>query len=321
VAGEPSGPLVVAGDDLPAATSGVVGSKAATLVRIAGEGIAVPRFHVVSSLAFVLHLRENGIGWPGTPAEWSKRDRVASLRDRISAAPVPDAVARAVADAYEDLCSGAGHDRVAVRSSAAEEDAPSASYAGRFSSFLGIEGTAAVCDAVRACWASYVSEGSLDYRFSRGTLPGAVPSFAVILQTQVFSDKAGVLFTVHPFDPGRGTAHIEANFGTGESVVGGLATPDALTLSRSGGEVVETRIGSKRRMTVVAPASGGSTVVDVDTERRGARVLTDAEAAAVLETGLRLERLLGGPQDVEWAFDRAGLWILQSRPVTAGPGA
>ena len=32
--------------------------------------------------------------------------------------------------------------------------------------------------------------------------------------------------------------------------------------------------------------------------------------------GLRIEALLGGPQDVEWAIDGHGLWVVQSRPIT-----
>ena len=33
--------------------------------------------------------------------------------------------------------------------------------------------------------------------------------------------------------------------------------------------------------------------------------------------GLHLADLNGGPQDIEWAYDDTGLFMLQSRPVTA----
>jgi pyruvate, water dikinase len=71
-------------------------------------------------------------------------------------------------------------------------------------------------------------------------------------------------------------------------------------------------------MTVISPASRGGRVVDVEDARTSCPVLTQSETARIVQTGLRIEELLGGPQDVEWAIDSGGLWILQSRPVT-GP--
>jgi pyruvate,water dikinase len=48
--------------------------------------------------------------------------------------------------------------------------------------------------------------------------------------------------------------------------------------------------------------------------------LSSDDRAEVLALGRRVESLFGGPQDVEWAFDADGrLWLLQSRPITAGP--
>ncbi|HWD72068.1 MAG TPA: PEP/pyruvate-binding domain-containing protein, partial [Actinomycetota bacterium] len=127
----------------------------------------------------------------------------------------------------------------------------------------------------------------------------------------------GVLFTVHPLEPRGGTACIEANFGTGDSVAGGLATPDTVTVSRSSGDVVEAHIATKRRMTSVSPESEGTALLEVDDHRSTAAVLTDVESRELLRLGLRIERLLGAPQDVEWAYDDEHLWILQARPITA----
>ena len=86
-------------------------------------------------------------------------------------------------------------------------------------------------EALKECWASYLSPKSLGYRAERGIIFSGEPRLAVIVQVQVFSDKSGVLFTVHPLEPRSGTACIEANFGTGDSVAGGLATPDTLGVS------------------------------------------------------------------------------------------
>jgi pyruvate,water dikinase len=310
---------VVAQRDVAAAPLPAVGAKAATLARIADGGIPVPPFHVLSSGAFALHLAANDIRWPTSAEAFADAAHVAAVRDSIRKAPVPESVARPLLDAYEELCSASGHDQVAVRSSAGEEDSASASFAGQFSSILGVAGPAPLLDAVKECWASYLSARSLGYRAGRGIPFGDMPRFGVIVQVQVRAGKGGVAATVHPLEPDGDLLYIEANFGTGESVTSGLANPDAVSVSRSTLQVVDARIGTKRRMTRVAPepSAGGSIVEDVDDDRRRSRVLTDAEARQIAETGLRLEELLHGPQDVEWAFDADSLWVLQSRPITA----
>jgi pyruvate,water dikinase len=204
-------------------------------------------------------------------------------------------VSGAVLDAYDRFGLAGGPPAVAVRSSGAEEDSVTASFAGQFASVLGVQGHAALLDALKECWASYLSPRSLAYRAQHGIGLGVQPRFGVIVQAQVFAARAGVVFTVHPLEPEGDAACIEANRGTGDSVVGGLATPDTLTVSRSSGNVVDEHIGSQRH----------------------APVLTDVEAREVLELGLRIEEVLGGPQDIEWAYDGKRLWILQARPITA----
>ena len=163
---------------------------------------------------------------------------------------------------------------------------------------------------------SYLSDRSLRYRAGRGIPLGPAPSFGVIVQVQVFSEKAGVLFTVHPLEPDGVTSYIEANFGTGESVVGGLTTPDAITVDRSDAGVVDMHVATKRRMTSVSPERAGSRIVELADDRKNAPVLTDSEAKRIARMGLHIEELFSGPQDIEWAFDSHGLWILQSRPIT-----
>jgi phosphoenolpyruvate synthase/pyruvate phosphate dikinase len=286
-----------------------VGGKAAALARLVYVGLPVPQFLVVTSQVLVEHLSLNGIDWPGSSRS------AESLREQILRAPVPDEVGPFILAAVEVLIEPGGHSKVAVRSSGAEEDSASSSFAGQFTSLLSVD-PSDLLEAVKACWASYLSDRSMSYRASRGIPIGDLPGFAVIVQTQIFSLKAGVLFTVHPLDPDGDSAYLEANFGTGESVVGSLATPDGMTISRSSGKVVERSIGTKRRMTSVSPNSQGSRLLEVEASLQRSPVLSDDEAEEVFEMGRRIEELQGSPQDIEWAFDSRGLWILQSRPAT-----
>jgi phosphoenolpyruvate synthase/pyruvate phosphate dikinase len=288
----------------------VVGAKGATLARLIDAGIPVPDFFVVSSRAFACHLRQNRLAWPP-----SESDSPETLRAQISEAPVPEPVARAVDSALGGLMLAGRPSPLAVRSSAAEEDSAQSSFAGQFISLLAVD-PQEVLEAVKKIWASYLSDRSISYRLRRGIPFTGDPGFAVIVQTQVFPRVAGVLFTIHPLAPEGETAYLEANFGTGESVAGSLATPDGFTISRSTGAVVDRRIGTKRRMTVVDPGAWGSRVVDVKESMRDEPAITGSEAEEVFRAGKAIEHLLGHPQDVEWAFEGEKLWILQARPVT-----
>lgn len=278
-----------------------VGSKAAALARLHEWGFRVPDFFVVRSEAFAKHLTTNRLPWPPPGGA-------------CTAAHMPEEIFGEVGASYDHLTSA----RVAVRSSGADEDSEQDSFAGQFDSILGVSGHSRVCDAIKQCWASAASQRSIAYRAVRGLPLGDQPNFGVIVQAQVYAQKAGVLFTVHPMDPK--CAYLEANFGTGESVVGSLVTPDGITISRAGGTVVEARIAAKRRMTVVSHESEGSSLVEIEETMRRQPVLTTAEAEELFTLAAGIEERAGRPQDIEWAIDDEGIWILQARPITASAG-
>lgn len=303
-------------DKQQALTAGLeqVGGKAASLARLAGTGVPVPDFFVVTSRAFEQHLEHNDLVWPVS----DDAEPIEQLSTRIETAAMPGAVHEALMHAYQELMPANLQPVVAVRSSGAGEDSGPASFAGQFTTTLGVAGSG-VARAVQDCWASCLSSASLAYRRSRGIALGTGPGFAVVVQAQIFADRAGVLFTRHPLEPRGDVAYVEANFGTGESVVGGMVTPDSVSVSRSTGKVLKVRIGSKNRMTVVSESERGSRVMETEPGRRNAQVLSGAEAEQLVGLGLRIEEQMGQPQDIEWAFDASGLWILQARPQTGLP--
>ena len=108
---------------------------------------------------------------------------------------------------------------------------------------------------------------------------------------------------------------IEAVWGLGEAVVSGHATPDHYVVSRDGA-VKQARV-SVQEFAVRADVSGGVRQYPLTAEEGGARVLDDAELAALAKVGRQLEADFGRPLDVEWAFEGGHLYLLQSRPVTA----
>jgi pyruvate,water dikinase len=196
-----------------------------------------------------------------------------------SAEPPRDEIARA----YESLGG-----RVAVRSSACAEDSQAASFAGQQETYLNVTGPDEVCARVAQCWASFFSERALFYRGHKGSLDDL--AMAVVVQRMVDAEKAGVLFTADPVQRRRDQMIVEAVRGLGEQVVSGEVTPD---------HYITDRAGSVKRSTL---PNGG--------------VLSTEELADLAGLGRRLEEHFGGPQDVEWAIEGGGVYLLQSRPVT-----
>lgn len=126
--------------------------------------------------------------------------------------------------------------------------------------------------------------------------PGA--SMGVVVQELAPADKAGVVFTK---DPTRAveTLVIEATAGFGEALVSGRVIPERLLINRKTG-IVEERIGQ---------ADGAG------------ECLSEAQIEALVQAAQRIERTFGEAQDIEWAFAGPRLYILQTRPITAGAHA
>ncbi|MBK9074753.1 MAG: hypothetical protein IPL77_07170 [Flavobacteriales bacterium] len=184
-----------------------------------------------------------------------------------------------------------GARRVAVRSSGSFEDAKSESWAGQFDSFLDVP-PQAVAEAIKKCWASYFNSRALTYgpdRYGKGK----TIRFAVIVQEMVRSTKSGVAFSCDPMDLDMSKVSIEGSRGTGSALVSGRITPERILADKKLGIVLRDPAGLS-----------ASTFFSL------------SEISTLATTVSRIEQLWMRPVDVEWAFARRELFILQCRPIT-----
>src|SRR5207249_11895451 len=142
---------------------------------------------------------------------------------------ISDDITEAVRRAYAQL--GGGDLAVAVRSSATAEDLPELSFAGQQETYLNMRGEAMVLDAVKRCWASLWTARAIGYRARQGIAAEDV-SLAVVVQELVPADAAGILFTANPVTGERDVVMINAAWGLGEAIVGGLVTPDTVVVDK-----------------------------------------------------------------------------------------
>src|SRR5207248_5256913 len=132
------------------------------------------------------------------------------------------------------------------------EDLPAMSFAGQQECYLNMRGADAVLEAVKRCWSSLWTALAIGYRAHHGIATDEV-SLAVVVQELVPADAAGVLFTAHPVTGARDRVLINAAWGLGEAIVGGLVTPDSFTVDKDSGAILAQEIADKEVMTVLAP--------------------------------------------------------------------
>lgn len=233
--------------------------------------------------------------------------------------PVPDGLALGWRDVEAVVAGDVGLDDVdlpspcSVRSSAVGEDSADASFAGAHLTVLGVEGCAAVLDAVAAVHASAHDPGALAYRATLGL--DARPRMAVVVQRLVDSDVAGVMFTRHPVT-GADERVIEASWGLGEAVVAGLVTPDHWVLDAMGRPT--TFIVGEKDVAIRRTASG-TAEHPVEDHLIETPCLDDSHLAALHELAVTCDRVFGARgHDIEFAFADDKLYLLQRRPVTCG---
>jgi len=247
-----------------------VGGKAGRILLLAREGWRVPQPLAIAKEAFVQHVQ----GWdPLTPSGILESGLDPNLREAI------------LATLPRDLGHG-----YAVRSSAVGEDSATLSFAGQFSTVLGVA-AAEVPQAMLQVWASAVSPHALDYLHRNG-LRHPLP-MAVLIQPLVMPSWSGVAFGCDPVTGSRRTVAISCVRGLGEGLVSGNLDADEFRLE---GDRVE-------RVRSIAPSEGDDTI----------------GSARLLEIGhlvRSLEERFGVHQDVEWCVAQDRLILLQTRPAT-----
>ncbi len=205
---------------------------------------------------------------------------------------------------------------VAVRSSATAEDTEAASFASMNETYLNTRGADAVVVAVKRCWGSLFGARTIYYRSNKG-LPQAEMDIAVVVQRQIRSTRAGVMFTIDPASGSPDSLVIEGAFGPGEAVVSGRVSPDRYVVDKKTLELRRRDISIKE-LAIEELSDGGTMTRELDADEGSHRVLSDREVQRLADVGRAIEKHYGRPQDTEWAFDeREELWMLQSRPVTA----
>jgi pyruvate,water dikinase len=302
----------------------VAGGKGANLGELTQAGISVPPGFVVTAATYKKFIEETGISdeimdiLNALDVNQNKELQEASRRIKkiIINTPMAIETRRIITEAYNALCVRIGVEDVfvAVRSSATAEDLPEASFAGQQDTYLNIIGEEDVLKYVQKCWASLFEARAIFYR-EENNFDHEKVFIAVVVQEMVNSEKAGVMFTVHP-STGEEKILIEGAWGLGEAVVSGTVTPDTYWVEKDTGKILEQQISEKNIMFIRDPKAGKTIKVPVPGEKKNQQVLTNEELSKLAELGKNIQNHYNFPQDTEWGIENEQIFMLQSRPVT-----
>lgn len=263
-----------------------VGGKAASLNEL--YDFTIPEWFVITPAAFHQSNCE-----PTDPATWELSDELqAELQISL-----------------DQLSSGDDH--FAVRSSAVDEDGHGFSFAGQLESYLGVA-QKDVADKIVAVWKSAFSDRIRAYR-TEHHLGHCTPP-AVIVQRMIKADSAGVCFAVDPISGNWNHALVSSVWGLGNTLVDGTVDADTWQIDRTG-KIVQAQMGHK---SAGCYYKDGAAYQEMhDDAKAKAPSLSNTQTTEVAALARLCSKRKGVPQDIEWAYEKGKLYLLQSRPITS----
>src|SRR5437879_78195 len=204
---------------------------------------------------------------------------------------------------------------VFARSSTNSEDLPNFNGAGLYSTMPNVRGDEQLIEAIKFVWASVWNFEAYEAR-ERAGVDHLKIFMAVLIQEGINSESSGVMITTDPFDrENKGSIYISAKQGLGSKVVEGPKVAEQVIYNpRAKAVRVLTRSAEDSLLTF--DEKGGLKEIPIAGERK---VLTDDVIHRLVQAALEIRRVFGNrEQDIEWAYMKGQLYIVQSRPFISG---
>lgn len=302
----------------------VSGGKGANLAKLTAKGFPVPRGIILCSQSYAEFIAPVASQLAAHVAEFDYENtyrlekQTADVQSWLGKQPFPAHIETELACQLEDLrASGVTH--VSVRSSATAEDTAAAAFAGQHETYLNVPvELAEVQQFIIGCWVSLWSARAVAYRRQVGV--GVLDTaMAVVIQRMVQADVAGVAFSVDPIAGDLNTIVVDANYGLGESVVGGEFEVDHYKLDKRTGQLKAGHIAQKRTK-IISLVQGGTEETMLGAQDIEMPCLSESQLTDLAALTRNVESAYGFPQDLEFAYAGPQLYLLQARPITAiGP--
>ncbi len=241
-----------------------------------------------------------------------RRDKLTILRERIQKAEFdPDLEKEILAKVAKEY-AGKG---LFVRSSSNSEDLQKFSGAGLYSTVPNVRGDKELIEAIKTVWASLWNFEAYEFR-ERANVDHAKIFMAVLLQEGINSESSGVMITTDPFDKENvGAIYISAKRGLGIKVVEGQRIAEQI-IFRPRTNAIQVLTRSAEDSLLTFDEKGGVKEMPITGDRL---VLTDDVIRRLVKAAAQIKRVFGNrDQDIEWAYMKGQIFIVQSRPYIPG---
>jgi hypothetical protein len=241
-----------------------------------------------------------------------RRGKLVQLRQTIEAAEFDPKLKQTVLQKVQREYAGKG---LFVRSSSNSEDLPNFSGAGLYTTVPNVRGDQQLIDAIRKVWASLWNFEAYEARERVGVDHSKI-FMAVLLQEGINSESSGVIISTDPFDTeNKDAIYISAKRGLGIKVVEGQRIAEQV-LFRPRTNAVQVLTRSAEDSLLTFDEKGGVKEVPITGDRV---VLTDEVIRRLVKATRDIKRVFGDrDQDIEWAYMKGQIYIVQSRPFIPG---
>jgi len=241
-----------------------------------------------------------------------RREHLTSLRERIQKAEFDPVLRKEVLQRVAREYAGKG---LFVRSSSNSEDLPKFSGAGLYTTVPNVRGDKELIEAIKTVWASLWNFEAYEFR-ERANVDHSKIFMAVLLQEGINSESSGVMISTDPFDKeNAGAIYISAKRGLGIKVVEGQRIAEQI-IFRPRTNAVQVLTRSAEDSLLTFDENGGVKEVPITGDRV---VLTDDVIKRLVKAATDIKRVFGSrDQDIEWAYMKGQIFIVQSRPYIPG---
>ncbi|MFC1615556.1 PEP/pyruvate-binding domain-containing protein [Patescibacteria group bacterium] len=290
-----------------------VGGKAQSLIIMTKEKFLVPKGFVLTVEFFKPWMEkiEKSLAWKKflKSSEKNLQKNCDEIKKRCSTLKLSQSQKESLNIAIKKIPKNS---LLAVRSSSPEEDLEGTSFAGVYETTLGVT-QKTLEKAIIHSFKSLFDERIVKYKI-QNNMNTDRPRIAIIVQTQIASDVSGVAFSLNPQNNCYDEAVINSSFGLGEMVVSGQVTPDTFIVDKPKRKIVERKISDKDHALWLTPNGGTE---EKENKNPSKPSLTNKQAKEVAKLTADVEKYYQKPMDIEWAYFKNKLYLLQARPITA----
>lgn len=241
-----------------------------------------------------------------------RRAQLVKLRQQMETAEFNPALREQVLAKVNREYAGKG---LFVRSSSNSEDLPNFSGAGLYTTVPNVRGDQELVDAIRKVWASLWNFEAYEARERAGVDHSKI-FMAVLLQEGINSESSGVMISTDPFDQeNRAAIYISAKRGLGIKVVEGQRIAEQV-IFRPRTNAIQVLTRSAEDSLLTFDEKGGVKEIPITGDRV---VLTDDVIRRLVRAAMSIKRVFANrDQDIEWAYMKGQIYIVQSRPFIPG---